>query len=306
MFKNLTLGVRIAGGFSLLILIALLLGGLAVFNMKRVESESTKLAFEFVPEVAAANGIERAALETMYAMRGYALSQETAYLKTGKEKIALVHEELDAAKDLAEKSPHLVKLSGQLTAIESALEKYATLTAETEAQFAVMDKDRAQLDASAAAYMGNSAEFLKTQNTTFLQELHERQEKISLVSRIVNLGTEARILNFKAQANTDPESLKAAIATLDQLPEITSALRPITRDAEDLKRIADTESAAAGYQQSMQAFLAEFQKGAAADPKQLDRSRADMDGHAAAYAENCAAFFCKAAGGARKRAGGTP
>ena len=293
MFKNMTLGARIAGGFTLLILIAMLLGGLAVFNMKRVEVESNKLALEYVPEVGVANEIERASLETMYAMRGYGLSQEAAYLETGKEKMALVQKHLDSAKALAADAPHLVKLPQQIQVTETALNEYVRLAQETEAKFAVMDEDRAQLDASAQTYMKNCLSFLEGQNEAFKKDLADRQQKLSLVSAIVDLGTKARVLNFKAQATKDTAFLTEAITALDGLNELTGALRPITKDAEDLQRIDNTEAAASGYQQAMGRFLTEFKKGSAADQVVLEQCRAEMDKAAGSYVENCSAFFEK-------------
>ena len=42
--KRMTLGVKIGVGFGALIAIAILLGGMAVFNMGRVKSDATKMA----------------------------------------------------------------------------------------------------------------------------------------------------------------------------------------------------------------------------------------------------------------------
>jgi methyl-accepting chemotaxis protein len=68
--KNIKLGIKIGGGFGVLILIACALGGLAVFNMKSVETDSIRLAQEYVPQVGIANELERSSLLTMYAWRG--------------------------------------------------------------------------------------------------------------------------------------------------------------------------------------------------------------------------------------------
>jgi methyl-accepting chemotaxis protein len=59
MLKNLKLGVKIGGGFGMLIIIACTLGGLAIFNMSNVETESTRLAKAYVPEVEVANNLEK-------------------------------------------------------------------------------------------------------------------------------------------------------------------------------------------------------------------------------------------------------
>ena len=43
MLKNLKLGMKIGGGFGILILISLLLGGVAIWNMKRVGNIANEL-----------------------------------------------------------------------------------------------------------------------------------------------------------------------------------------------------------------------------------------------------------------------
>ena len=83
--KKAKLGTKIVLGFCALIFIAMALGGMAVWNMKSVVGESSKLAKEFVPEVQVANEIERHSLVTMYNMMGYAWSQREDYLKNGRE-----------------------------------------------------------------------------------------------------------------------------------------------------------------------------------------------------------------------------
>ena len=84
MFKNMKLGTKIITGFCLLIVIACVLGGLAVWNMKTVQSVATILVTENVPEVAVANNVERYSLETMYEVRGYAYTEDEKFLTEGK------------------------------------------------------------------------------------------------------------------------------------------------------------------------------------------------------------------------------
>lgn len=59
MFKNMKLGAKIGAGFAALIIIALALGGLAVWSMYGAKATSTDLAEVKVPQVSIANQIER-------------------------------------------------------------------------------------------------------------------------------------------------------------------------------------------------------------------------------------------------------
>ena len=105
MFKNMKLGTKIITGFSLLIVIACLLGGLAVWNMKSVQTVVSILAAENVPEVAVANNLERHALETMYEIRGYAYTEDEKFLAEGKKELEQVKKYLKDAKALGASSP---------------------------------------------------------------------------------------------------------------------------------------------------------------------------------------------------------
>ena len=59
MFKNIKLGTKIALGFGSLILIAVALGGMAVFSMLGVKSTALVLSEQNVPEVGVATNVER-------------------------------------------------------------------------------------------------------------------------------------------------------------------------------------------------------------------------------------------------------
>jgi methyl-accepting chemotaxis protein len=69
-----------------------------------------RLDQETVPEVTVANSIERSALETMYNMRGYSLTQNQEFFTLAKESLAEVKTSLGQAQRLAAKYPRLFAL----------------------------------------------------------------------------------------------------------------------------------------------------------------------------------------------------
>ena len=93
------LGTKITVGFVSLIVIALVLGGLAVWNMSNVKTIANTLANANVPEVAVANEVERDSLKTMYETRGYAYTEEKTFLDKAKSELEQVKKDLKAAKD---------------------------------------------------------------------------------------------------------------------------------------------------------------------------------------------------------------
>jgi methyl-accepting chemotaxis protein len=103
MFKNMKLAAKISFGFGSLILIAVVLGGLAVYSMLGVKTIATKLANENVPEVAVAMEIEVSSLNTVYAARGYVYTEEKQYLDEAQRDLGEVKKYLKDAKDHAAK-----------------------------------------------------------------------------------------------------------------------------------------------------------------------------------------------------------
>ena len=255
MFKNMTVGKKIAAGFGALLAISVLLGGLAVYNMKAAETESEKLAQEYVPEVDVTTKLSAAANRVMYQMRGYGLSQKHQYFAAAQKEMESVQKHLQTARELAKEATHLEALEGQVEDAEKAVGQYSQLMGQTQETVAAMQARREELDSNAAAYLKNCEDFISGQNSAFEQDLNERQKKVQLVTGIVSLGTRARVANFKAQATNDMAMMEEAIGHLEGLDTRLSQLRPITRDAEDIRRIRETEGAAQQYVSSMSRYI---------------------------------------------------
>lgn len=264
MFKNLKLGLKLGLGFGLLILIAMILGGLAIFNMGQVSTDSERLANEYVPEVAIANDLERNSLMTMFAMRGYALSEEAAYWEEGKEQLAKVDEMLKKALDHAQKFPTLVELKEDVTKAKAGVEKYTAQAKETNRLILALAKDRERMDKTAGIYMKNCVDFLASQNDAMQREIYsgatpskldERLQKISIVNDIIDLGNDTRVKNFKAQATRDPEVMRSAMETFPKMKVKFEELSKITRAKANIDQIKNTHNAAKGYEEGMKQFL---------------------------------------------------
>ncbi|MCF8077086.1 MAG: methyl-accepting chemotaxis protein, partial [Desulfotignum sp.] len=289
--KNLSLGLKISLGFALLIIIASVLGIMAIWNMGRVETQSTMLANEYVPEVAVANELRGASNRVMYEMRGYGFTEDTAFYDDGMKELAALDAALEKARKLEAASPNLKQLKGQLEIASQAVEEYKTLVQQTVDTTARLAEERNTLDSSAEAYMTNSNAFLAGQNEQFKQDLAARQEKIGLVSRLVDIGASARVLNFKSQATNDTALMLSAIETIEKADPVLTQLRQISSDKEDIARIDATENGANSYKDAMDRFLIENNKGSMASVTRLNDIRSDMDKNAQAYVENCDAFL---------------
>jgi methyl-accepting chemotaxis protein len=221
--------------------------------------------------------VERASHETMFEMRGYGMTENEAYLKKGRENLAHVDEALQKCEDLANEAENLVKLGPAVKKTKEAVANYKTLVDETVAVNAKLAENRTGLDAAAAKYMSNCNEFLAGQNEKMLKDikaglsyekLEERLRKITLVNDIIDVGNATRVACFKSQAMRDPELIEQANANFDVMAQKFSALRQITREAEDMQRIDATESAALNYKKNMNDLLSNWR-----DLQRLGRER---------------------------------
>ncbi|HKK98718.1 MAG TPA: methyl-accepting chemotaxis protein, partial [Desulfotignum sp.] len=289
--KNLSLGLKISLGFAILIIIASALGIMAIWNMGRVETQSTMLANEYVPEVDVAVEMRGAANRVMYEMRGYGFTEDTAFYEAGMKELAALDKALEKARKLDAASPNLKQLKGQLEIATKAVEEYKSLVQQTVDTNARLAEERNTLDTSAAAYMTNSNAFLAGQNEQFKKDLAARQEKIRLVSELTDIGASTRVLNFKSQALDEPALMLSAIKTIEKASPVLIQLRQISSDKEDIARIDATEAAAKNYQDAMNRFLTEYNKGSMASVIRLNDIRGDMDKNAGAYVKNCDAYL---------------
>ena len=267
MFKNMKLGTKIITGFSLLIVIACILGGLAVFNMKNVQEIATILVKENVPEVAVANNVERYSLATMYQVRGYAFTEEEQFLTEGKKELEQVKKYLGAAKTHGASSPRLAKLAEAAQKAEIAALAYEQLLSQTVTLTQRLEAERKSAEAAAAKYMQVCADFLKDQNEEMVKDikagkdlaaLEERLKKIDLANDVIDLGNRIVTGTWKSQFRRDPVIFTEAKRLFEKVYAKLDELKPITHLEVDLKRIEECRQAAKAYEGNMTTFLAKW------------------------------------------------
>ncbi len=291
MFQNLKLSSKIILGFAALIAITAVLGGIATFNMLTAKGKSDMLAEEYVPEVEVATRLRGASNRLMYAMRGYGLTGADHFWRESQTEAALIDEAIADAKALNKDSAHLTALGGQITNAEQARDTYFGLMEQTREAQETFTANRQQLDDNAAAYMQSANEFLDAQNQMFDQALEERTAKVEAITRVVELGSGARVDNFKAQATGQTAPRREAIENLKKIAPEIDAIRPITREQEDLDRLDAIAKSASDYLTAIEAFGRESDKGFSASEQRLADLRNAMDAAAATFVNASAAFL---------------
>ncbi|MGM0611695.1 MAG: CHASE3 domain-containing protein, partial [Thermodesulfobacteriota bacterium] len=265
MFKNLKLGVKIGGGFGVLILIACILGGLAVYNMGNVEEESTRLEKEYVPEIRILSDLEGNYLNARASLIYYGLTYNEKFLGPGLKRLAQAEENLSEARDLVAEYPALTMLKKKVGEIGGYINEYDKLVNSMSDYIKQADGARKNMDEAAAAYMQDCNAFLITQNDMMRQliqdnaaqdRLQDRLTKITLINDVIDQGNDARVGNFQAQATRDPELFESKYSNFEVVNDKLDELRSITRNDANLRQIASIRKAGNNYKQAMQEFLA--------------------------------------------------
>jgi len=287
MFKNMKLAAKIGMGFGLLVLIAMVLGAVAVFNMRRVQSQAVTIAKEYVPEVTLASNLERNSLLTMYNMRGYGYTEEEQFYQSAEKSLGDVDKTLGDVKALLDNAESLVKLKEDYPAVKSKVDEYRKLAEETKKVNAKLEEDRVAMDTAAAAYIQNSNDFLASQNEAMradfnagasTDKLDERLTKITLVNDVIDLGNGTRVGNFKAQATRDPEAYKQVMGNFSEIQKKLDELQKITRLQLNLDQIAEVRTQAANYEAAMSDFLDNWLKREELGKKRNDAAEAVLQG----------------------------
>lgn len=258
------LGIKIGLGFAILLAITIALGILAIVKMGEVETSSTMLEKEYVPEVGLVNQMERSNAGIMLNMRGYGFTGQQSFMDLTRENIKALHEWLDNARTLSDNSPNLKSLRPAVEQVDKDLSEYEKMIADTIGIYAQMDIERSNLDNSFEKYMNNGNEFLAAQKSSMKEEIQtdisdtqhsERLDKISIVTEIIDIGNATSLAIWRSQALREPKGIQLAFANFDVMEDKLANLRKITRDEIDIKRIDNIEHAAALYKQAMSNFL---------------------------------------------------
>jgi methyl-accepting chemotaxis protein len=265
--KNMKLGLKIGMGFGILILISCLLGGLAIWNMNSVGHDSERLAKAYVPEVAVSGEVERNAQQVMYAIRGYGFTEQTGFLEEGRKEMEELRTALADALKLSEQQD-LPALRDKARTAEERFKEYAGLVDQTVSTIQAMNADLQNLDAGAALFMQNAAEFLTSQNDAMSREinqetpaaaLRERLGKINLINDIIDAGNTLRIQVWRAQAERDVAQVQQAMERFEVIERHLESIRTTTRLEANLRQLAAIREGAGAYRTAMASLVKNWQ-----------------------------------------------
>lgn len=257
-------GIKVSGGFGILITISLILGGLAIYNMTEVSHEAQILAKEFVPEVKAANNIERHSYNTMYGMRGYMYTEEKRFHDETTAAYSMIQESLKNAEELAKKSANLSELSANIKKAKEFIDKYGQLVHQVVEKNKQLETNRTEMNANSKLFTDTINEFLESQEKQLDEQLNSKASsdalkdrilKIKLMNDVIDVGNQTRIDVWKAMSSRSPEIFQKALDNLKNMEKPLVEITARTKLEENKIQLKRINESADKYKTAMKDFL---------------------------------------------------
>ncbi len=269
MLKNLSLGMKIGGGFGILILIAMLLGGVAIWNMQRVGNIAEGLETEIAPQAEITSLLERGQTRAMYDMRGYNLNADEKLFSDAMKRMDELQGNVAKAKELAAKHPTLHELAAAMPKVEAKVTEYRGLMQETKRQEDLLAAERKNMIEAATGFMDNSNKFLDDQTKALdgvlsagkpdMKQVRERTDKVKWINEVIEVGNSIRIANFRGQATKDMSGVVEAMKKFEDVDKNIEKIRTVTRNEANLKQLDLIKASGAGYKKALEGMIAVFE-----------------------------------------------
>jgi len=264
-FSSLTIGQRVTIGFTLLILLAAALGGLAVYRMQTAANQASFLSKAVVPQADITSKLSQASAATQIAVRTYGITGEAAMLETANRELTKVEGYLADAKKHGEAFVQLTALREGARDAEATLKSYKTSFEATRNNVNELARVRSLLDEQGGTFSKEITIYLSDQERKLSEEISsgqpkekilERAEKVKLGTEVGEMGSRIRIANFKAQALNQIELVEKVLPLFEQIEKTLAAMVRTTHQEANLKQLETVKQSALSYRSGINSLIA--------------------------------------------------
>ncbi|MFI5377836.1 MAG: methyl-accepting chemotaxis protein [Tepidisphaerales bacterium] len=267
------LSYRISVGFGALIAITVGLGGTALWKMQEIRTAAGPLQTRNVPEIRIANELERAAQQTLYAVRGYAFTGDGKFLDQAAHTLADVRRHIASAREHSAQSGNRI-LHADAESAETTVLEYEKLLALTAQATRAMEEDKAASAQAADAYVDVCCQYMDAQNKQLADkvsllalqagrgdtasakaletDIKLLKKKTVLVTDIIDMGNSIRIATWQAFATRNPALFAETQKRLHEADSQLDELKGLTTSDAELKQIAACRAATSAYRGCME------------------------------------------------------
>jgi len=260
MNASMTLGKRISIGFAILVFITLVLGIMAVVNMRSAAISAAKLAEVYAPEVHVASDIFRVANQARYDVRAFTMQDNENALANAKKGFAELQKFLSEAEALGKKYELKALLEQQGIASKS-LEVYMSSVERGEKILAKKKESDKILVQAAPIIIENIEAYIHSVKQNQVDELKEtaiykdrvieRIDKIIAADVMMQIVAEARVGGQRALVRNDADMMLKAINRFPDLYKSVQDLIAQTRNPKTIEILRTIESQSKAYQAAL-------------------------------------------------------
>ncbi len=255
------LSSKIFAGFGIVLSIAMILTGGALYIMKGVADQAKILSNQYMPETRIASGVERATSRAVSAMYGYDAAYDESFLSASREQLNTVKQNLQDAGQLTTKFPELKILKENAAKASGKLQEYESFVNDTEKNVKEIQAIRKKLESAAQEFMKTCLEFINDQSEAmssgFSQtdsrsaSLQEQLENITEMNDVIQLVYVIQLDTLNGQLIRDPRIIEESAKKFEEMENSLSAIQKKTASDTVISQLEDIRIAASSYKTNM-------------------------------------------------------
>jgi len=280
MVKNMKLGTKIGSGFSLIIMITIIVGGTAILSMKRIDRVARDLAEEYIPKWTVADEIEAHQREIGYSIVAYSFNNDQVWWDQAQVPVEKVKRKVHDLQAMAERqgNPELQQSSIQL---QTLLDHYIQSVDQLQTVIMQLTEARCKCQESAQVFFDQIKTYSASQQTAMIKqidlaydnkqaeqtnvadqlnltsanELKIRQDRINEGLAILDLARMLYANTWFSEMMYDTNRLREAFQSIKPIQNRLNTLISVTRQEQNLKQLNTALSALDNYKSSLQAIV---------------------------------------------------
>ncbi|NLK61964.1 MAG: methyl-accepting chemotaxis protein, partial [Fusobacteria bacterium] len=225
MFKSLRLGDKIVLGFSILLVIIVVLGTISALNMKHVYNQINIVDSEYMPVTELTTDIEEKTLLFMFELRGYSFTEGIDYYnRASSTYLVALKESIKNFKNLILKYPKLDFFREDANKIEEKVYEYEKFMIETKDKTENLERSRKQMENALIIFEENADKFLTDIDILLIDGIKKgnmralrRAEKIKDINETRAIVAKINEAVWTSQVRRDPKILIEVIPLLDTI-----------------------------------------------------------------------------------------
>ncbi len=257
--KSMKLGAKIGLGFGVLILLALALGGVAVWNIRAVQATAERLSKEYLPQVKLAGDQERNFREAVSGVALFAHTQDGKFLGLGKKALAEVRKSIAEGEKLAARRSDPARFRQKMEKTRIKIDRFEQQLNEATVKSYDLTRNYGQMIEAERFFMSCANGFFSSQLNALKTginsgedagKLSERLIKASLMNELLELGDRILVAESTAQAERDLGAIDVE-KLFKGISERLDALKAITNSEAELSSVANLKTASRLYKNAL-------------------------------------------------------